>query len=183
MAYTGKTISNQITGQSIHFLRTSKDTGGKWLEMEATYQPRSMEPLAHYHPQQEEEFTVLSGALTVKINGGHLVLQAGDHLHVPKNAVHSMWNASNGITIVNWKVRPAMNTEYFLETAMGLAGNKKTNSKGMPPLLQSALLASRFAPEFRLSKPPYFIQRFLFAILTPIGQRLGYKAVYPDSLD
>ena len=37
MAFKNKQISNPKTGQDIKFLQTAKDTNGKLLEMEATY--------------------------------------------------------------------------------------------------------------------------------------------------
>ena len=53
MAYKGKFISNPVTGQSIRFLQTREDTAGDLLEMEASFQPNSVEPIPHYHPKQE----------------------------------------------------------------------------------------------------------------------------------
>ncbi|WP_345955011.1 hypothetical protein [Mucilaginibacter sp. PAMB04168] len=47
-----------------------------------------------------------------------------------------------------------MNTEHLLETITGLATNGKTNSSGMPPLLQLALTADYFMNVLRLAKPP-----------------------------
>lgn len=62
-------IKNHKTGQVLRILKSRKDTKGALLEMEATYQPHSPEPPAHYHPFQEEEFRVLSGDIKVQING------------------------------------------------------------------------------------------------------------------
>jgi quercetin dioxygenase-like cupin family protein len=183
MAYKNKIISNKTTGQSIRFLQTAKDTNGKLLEMETTYEPGSKEPAAHYHPNQEEIFTVISGELTVRINKEIKKLTAGDVLHFPKNTVHSMWNGSDGVTVVNWKVLPAFDTEYFLETAMGIAADGKINEKGMPPFFQTVMLADRYSPEFRLAKPPYAIQKIIFNLLKPIGYLLGYRAVYKKYLN
>ena len=41
-------ISNQVTGQSIRFLQTAKDSSEKLLEMESTFQAHSAEPISHY---------------------------------------------------------------------------------------------------------------------------------------
>jgi hypothetical protein len=94
-----------------------------------------------------------------------------------------MWNASTGKTVINWQVRPAMNTEYLLETTTGLVNDGKTTANGKPGLLQIALIANRYADVFRLAKPPYVIQRILFAILTPFAYLAGYKALYQKYLD
>ena len=68
MAYSGKEISNSKTGQAIRFIQTAKDTQGQLLEMESSWKPFSKEPAPHFHPRQDETFTVISGELTVRIN-------------------------------------------------------------------------------------------------------------------
>ncbi len=183
MAFKNKTIRNPKTGQDIKFILTAKDTDGKLLEMETTYNSHSKEPAAHYHPYQVEDFTVLSGQLTVRIDGQLKVLKQGETLHIPINKVHSMWNDTDGMTIVNWKVQPAMNTENLLETAMGLAVDGKINEKGMPSILQITLMANKYSDVFRLQKPPFAVQKILFLILTPFSYLFGYKQTYKKYID
>lgn len=183
MATKNKIIRNPITKQDIKFLQTGNETGGQLLEMESTYNAYSKEPAAHYHPFQSEDFRVVSGELTVRIDHQLKVLKIGDAIHIPMTKVHSMWNNTNGTTIVNWKVQPAMDTENLLETATGLANDGKTNEEGMPNILQVALMASKYSDVFRLSKPPFFVQRMVFAILTPFAYLAGYKPTYQKYLD
>ena len=183
MAIRNKIISNFKTGQVIRFIQTAKDTNGALLEMESGFGPKSKEPPAHYHPYQEEDFTVISGELTVKIDTQTITLKKGDSLHIPPNKVHSMWNRSDSKTIVNWKVRPAMRSENLLETFTGLANDNKTNKDGIPGILQTAATANLFSDEFRLAKPPYAFQKIIFGILTPVSFIMGYKPVYNAYLD
>ena len=95
MAYPNKVISNKITGQDIKFLQTAKDTKGELLEMESSFAPHSKEPPAHFHPCQEEDFVVIYGELTIKIDGQVRTLKANDDLHIPAKKVHAMWNNSS----------------------------------------------------------------------------------------
>lgn len=183
MAYSNKVISNPQTGQSIKFLQTAKDTSGQMLEMESTYLSRSQEPPLHYHPVQSEVFTVLEGELTVLMNGEKKLFRAGQQLNIPAGCRHAMWNESDGITTVNWKVIPAMDTEYLLETGMGLARNGKTKKNGMPPFLQVVMMADSFGNVFRLAKPPYAVQKLLFTVLKPVALLVGYKARYKEYID
>lgn len=183
MAIKNKVVSNPKTGQDIRFIKTSKDTNGEILEMESTYHAHSKEPAAHYHPYQEEDFVVVSGELTVSIHGKLKVLRQGDRLNIPPNTVHAMWNRSENVTVVNWKVQPAMNTEFLLEMINGLARDGETNAEGMPGILQVALMVNNFTDEFRLSKPPFIIQKILFLILTPFAYLAGYKPVYRKYID
>ncbi len=183
MAFPNKTIRNEKTGQQIRFIRTSRDTNGQQLEMEATFRARSTQPAAHYHPNQAEDFTIVSGELTVQIDGQTNVLKPGDSLHIPQNTVHSMWNASDAETVVTWQVQPALNTEYFFETAFGVANNSKTDANGMPSLLQMALLAQHFSDVFRLAAPPNAIQQIVFGVLSPFAYLAGYRPVYKKYLN
>lgn len=176
-------ISNPGSGQAIRFLQTGRDTGGQLLEMESIYTSHSKEPVAHYHPRQEEEFTVEEGSISVRINGDVRILEKGEKLIIPANTVHSMWNHSGQTSRVNWKVRPALDTEYLLETGMGLAEDGKVNADGLPSILQTALLMQRYKQVYRLAKIPFIIQRIVFGILSPFARLSGYKAVYKKYID
>ncbi len=183
MAYPGKKISNRQSGQSILFLQTAKDTEGQLLEMETVYSPLSNEPAPHFHPYQDELFTVVSGELTVRINGSTTTLTPGQQIKIPRNTIHSMWNHSSRLTVVNWKVMPALETEEFLENAMGLAHDGKINNNGMPTLLQVALMAKRYEAEFRLAKPSLLVQKLLFTVLQPFALLAGLKPSYKKYID
>lgn len=183
MAYKNKIIINPITKQEIRFLQTVNETNGQLLEMESTFNAYSKEPAPHYHPFQKEDFNVLSGELTVRMDGKVIVLKKGDTLHIPQNKVHSMWNNTNRKTVVNWKVQPALNTENLFEMATGLANDGKTNKDGMPNILQVALMANNYDSVFRLSKPPFIIQKLLFILLTPFAYLVGYRPSYQKYLD
>jgi quercetin dioxygenase-like cupin family protein len=183
MAYRNKTISNPKTGQEIRFIQTASDTGGKMLEMESVFQPFSTEPTSHYHPVQEEAFFVREGTISVRLEGKVFVLHEGEHLLIPRKAVHSMWNHSGKKAVVSWKVYPALNTEHFLEAAMGLAISGKTNEKGIPGILQGSLLARKFSGVYRMAKPPYPVQQLVFTLLFPVARLKGYRAEYGQYLD
>jgi len=183
MAYKNKIVRNPVTGQAIRFIQTSDDTDGELLEMESSFAPGSIEPVPHFHPKQHEIFTVLEGNILVRMNGRIVLLKTGEQLEIPANTVHSMWNAAATKAVVNWKVQPALSTEYFLETGMGLAAEGKVNAKGLPPLLQTALLVRFYSKVFRLANPPYFVQKMVFGMLSPVAKLVGYKAVYKEYID
>ncbi|MCC7320174.1 MAG: helix-turn-helix domain-containing protein [Rubellimicrobium sp.] len=52
-------------------------------------------PVEH---EGEEMFFILSGGLTVDLDGTAHVLEAGDSLHFPSTKVHSTWNHTTGTT-------------------------------------------------------------------------------------
>jgi mannose-6-phosphate isomerase-like protein (cupin superfamily) len=183
MAFRNKEIKNPQTGQSIRFLQTSTETAGALLEMESIYETNSVEPPPHYHPKQEEDFLVLEGELMVRVDGKVKVLKRGDHLHIARKVVHSMWNQSGRRTVVNWKVAPALETEYLLETASGLACEGKVDSSGKPSLLQVALTLNYFSSVFRLAYPPFVVQKIVFTLLSPVSYLAGYRSTYLRHLD
>jgi quercetin dioxygenase-like cupin family protein len=178
MAYKNKKIINPRTGQEIRFLLTAADTGGSLLEMESTYHLHSKEPAPHYHPFQAEDFTVISGEITIRTREGLKVLRQGDALHIPANTVHSMWNNFPGVTVVNWKVQPAMETEQLLENIFGLAKDGKVGENGMPGIFQLALTADTYSNVLRLAKPPFLLQKILFSVLGTLASLWGYKPSY-----
>ena len=183
MAVKGKIISNPHTGQTIRFIRTSRDTNGALLEMESSFAPYSKEPIPHYHPIQDEVFFVMEGSLSVRINNEVKIFRKGEKVELPAYTIHSMWNHTAGKTIVNWKVQPALQTEAFLETAMGLATDNRVNRKGMPSILQTSLLIKKFSNEIRLAKPSALIQKIVFNALAPVAKLAGYKEFYPEYVD
>ena len=176
MASSGKIIFNQKSGQLIKFIRTSNETQGKLLEMNATFPGRSTAPPMHYHPAQTENFRVISGSLTINVGGKIVILHQGETLEIQPNVGHSMWNPSNDKTIVNWQVQPALQTEYLLETLTGLANDNRTNARGIPFPLQMVLTARKYQDSLRLSRPTYYIQKILFALISPIARLNGYRA-------
>lgn len=183
MAYANKIITNPKTGQTIKFLRTSSETGGRYLEMESVFRGHSTEPLLHYHPYQDEKFVVVAGQVRARINGELKTYSAGDQFEVAKNTHHAMWNESGVPATLNWIISPALETEYFFENTIGLSIDGKTNDKGIPDMLQGVLIANRYTKTIRFSKPSFFIQRIIFSILTPIAYLRGYRPSYKKYQD
>jgi quercetin dioxygenase-like cupin family protein len=183
MAIPNKVIHNPVTGQTIRFTKTSRDTHGELLEMESRFDPFSKEPPPHYHPFQTEHFMVQEGRIHIRINGVVKQLLQGEKLEIAPNTIHSMWNPYTKKAKVAWRVQPAMNTEYLLETGMGLAVNGRVGKKGAPGFLQSILLLKQYRDVYRLAKPSYNLQKFLTIIFSPVARLAGYKPVYKEYID
>jgi len=169
MAYKGQRISNPVNRQMIEFVTTAKDSNGEMLEMISTWQPHSPKPVEHYHPHQEEIFTVLEGELTVKVSGRQYILTKGESIKMNASTVHAMWNDSASPAVANWKVFPAGKTEHFLETGMEMAAEGRLNSNRFSGIVRGLLLARKYRSEFRLHRPSYLIQTILFLLLAPLS--------------
>jgi hypothetical protein len=92
--------------------------------------------------------------------------------------VHDWWNAGDEEAQVVVEINPGRRFEIMISTLFGLANDGLTNDKGMPHLLQAAVIADEFADVVQFLRPPLFIQRALFALLAPIGRALGYRPYY-----
>jgi hypothetical protein len=62
----------------------------------------------------------------------------------------------------------------------GLAQDGKTNDKGMPNLLQTALFCLEYEDVIYFTKPPRWVQKILFNLLAPFARLLGYRGTYPE---
>jgi quercetin dioxygenase-like cupin family protein len=176
MARSGEEIHNPVAGLTLRFVQTAADTDGELLEMEATYEPSSIEPVEHFHPSQDEHFELLDGTLEAEIDGQRRELRAGDTLDVPARTPHAMWNACDRPATTRWQTRPALRTERFFETVFRLAREGKVSEKGVPNPLQLGVIANAYRDEFRTTKPPQALQALLLPPLALVGRLLGYRA-------
>jgi len=146
------------------------EPGPELLEMLATYTPRG--PLAplHYHPEQEEQFVVRSGALDFRVDGNDHVLRPGDELVVPPGAVHQAQNRGDQPAVVTWQVRPALETAAMFRAIFGAIRDGKP-----PPFLTRVLIGQRYGREMVLAGPPRAVQTCVFALLAPLARALGHR--------
>jgi quercetin dioxygenase-like cupin family protein len=173
-----KTPNTSSNKERYIFHKTGADTNGEYIEMEVSYPPNSTQPPYHYHPFQEETFEVLQGTFRTKIGDLEHTYETGGKFRVHQNTPHCMHNISGDLGCLLWQVHPAMKTQAFFETMWGLEADGKINESGVPNLLQLDVILHEYSDEFRASNPPYWIQRILFGLLSPIGKLLGYRASY-----
>lgn len=182
MAKVGDEIVNPRTGQRMVFLQTGQESGGDLVRID-TYNPPTSPTSApepdHVHPYQESGAEVLSGSLRFHINGEERSVRAGESITIPANTPHHFWNdGEEEAHFVGWFC-PALKIDRFFETFFGLAQDDKLNEKGLPSLLQLAVMVPRFGDEIRLSSPPWAAQRAIFGMLAPVGRARGYREEYP----
>ena len=175
MATAGDVVENPAARMRLRFLRTAGDTNGELLEMEATYQPGSVEPLEHSHPRQEEHFEVILGTLRARVGTEERTLAAGDELDIPRGTVHAMWNESQDEARVIWLTRPALRTEDFFVAVGRLAQEGKLTAKGAGNPLLGAALLHRFRDEFRPTSPPPVVQPVVVGALAILARLLGQR--------
>ena len=172
MAHQGQSIHNPDTGQRMTFTTLTEDV----LEL-TSVNPRTERPEPrHRHPNQESGAHVRLGLPDVRGRGGGATRPARRVDHHPRGAVHTFWNEGPEEAHSTQSFRPALRTAAFFETYFGLAAGGELDDKGMPGLLQLAVMIPEFGDEMRATKPPWPVQRTLAAVLGPIGRRRGYRA-------
>ena len=182
MAFTGQTIENPVSGERITFLQTARDTGGEKLEIELELSPDGHVPGAHVHPEQTETFHVLEGTMKFRMGLRKIVAGPGDTVVVPAGSVHRFSNGGDGVARARVEVTPALDMEQLFETAVELAIEGNTTSKGMPKPLHLALFTRRFAREVRAPFPPAWMVRAMMAPLAWIAGRRGHAERYVPAL-
>jgi hypothetical protein len=100
----------------------------------------------------------------------------------PAGVAHDWWNAGDEEAHVVVEIRPAARFEEMIRNTFGLVQDGKTDAKGMPSLLQLALLAREFDDTIRFTKPPRSVQRVLFSVLAPVARLRGLRGRYPKYL-
>ena len=177
MAHQGDVIENPVSGDRIVFRKRARDTNGELLQFDVFLKPHGFGPAEHIHSRQEERFQVISGTVCFRVREHEQSASTGQVLVVPPGTPHTLWNDSDDEGHLIVELRPALKTEAFFETIFGLARDGKTNERGIPNLLQGALLAREY--EAYLSGPPLPVQKAFVAMVAPIGRLLGYRAWYP----
>jgi quercetin dioxygenase-like cupin family protein len=178
MASSGQVLDNPITGERITFRKTAADTGGELLAIDLELSPFGHVPGAHVHPTQEERFEVVKG--TVKFRRGLRIITAGagDTIVVPAGTVHRFENAANTSACVRVEVRPAMRMEQLFETAVAIAREGRTTTRGMPHPLDLALFMLEFEAEVKVPFVPANVIRAAMAPLAWLARSRGLDSRY-----
>jgi quercetin dioxygenase-like cupin family protein len=179
MLRAGDVIENPMTGERVVVIEGSADTGGEYLLGELIVSPGGQVVGEHIHDTLDETFEVLSGRISVRLDGRDSELHEGGRAFVPRGTAHDWWNDSGETAVVRVRVEPAGRFEEMLTTVFALGRSGRTNAKGMPGPLQLAVFAREFESTLRLTKPPRIVQRIVFAILAPIARMRGYSGVVP----
>lgn len=179
MAIAGDVIVNPVTGEKIVFLQTAAEAAGERLEADLFVKPGGFVAAEHVHPHQEERFTVHVGTIRLRIGGEERIYGSGEGATVPAGTPHVWWNAGEDELSVRVELRPAGRFEEFVTSFFALAQAGETNAKGMPNLLQLAVIAREYRDVIYPTQPPQIVQKVLFGILAPVGRLLGYTADVP----
>jgi len=178
MSRSGDLHQNGLTGERSLILHGTDDGAERRIVALVTVPAKIAVIGEHLHPSIHERVLVVSGRMGVSVAGRERLLGPGEHVDLPAGVAHDWWNAGDGEAQFIVEVTPGDRFELMISTLFGLASDGRTNAKGMPNLLQIAVIAWEFDDVVRFVKPPRIVQRTLFGVLAPIGRALGYLPVY-----
>jgi quercetin dioxygenase-like cupin family protein len=178
MIKQGDSIINTRTGQKMTFLKTWAETNGTQLKIDCVSPVTSEREESHFHPYQENRFTIVEGQLLFTIDGKDKLATVGDIISIPKNVPHGFYNSGQEDAHYVQEFFPALKIDSLFETFFVLARDGKLNKSGTPNILRTALILLNFENEIRLAHPNWKLQKATFNLLAPIARLMRYKAVY-----
>jgi mannose-6-phosphate isomerase-like protein (cupin superfamily) len=161
-------------GMRWEITRSTEETSGELFESMHWYDPREPGPLVHVHPNTEDSFEVVEGALEVCVDGAWRSVQAGETVTVPAGVPHTFRNASDEPVKVVTRIQPAGRSEAFFRDMHRLIHEGKI--KRLPPkeprsAIYAAMLIDAYPDEIRITKPPNVV----FKTLAVVGKALRFK--------
>ena len=178
MIKKGDTLVNVRTGQKMTFLETWAETNGTQLKIECVSPVTPEREKSHYHPYQENRFTLTQGQLLFTIDGKEQLASAGDIISIPKNVPHFFYNSGQIDAHYIQEFFPALKIDSLFETFFVLAKDCKLNKSGTPNIFRTALILLNFEKEIRLAAPNWKFLKVFFRVLAPIARLMGYKSFY-----
>jgi mannose-6-phosphate isomerase-like protein (cupin superfamily) len=181
----GDVFDNPITGERAIIRLGTRETTGERLIVDLELRGTGFGSAPHFHPSIHERLTVMSGHVGISVDGVTTIAKLGKTIDIPAGVRHRFWNAGIYEAKLTIDMRPAnrfvaYKFEAFMRNMIGLAQDGKTDAKGMPNLLQRALMAAEFADAIRFSRPPGSMQAILFPMLAPIARWRGYRPSYNE---
>lgn len=84
---------------AVTYERLSASFPGNVLRSTLIHEPPGFrsEPMSH---EGEEIFYIVSGALTLELDGQRMILEAGDTVHFPSTRIHTTWNHTTEPTTI-----------------------------------------------------------------------------------
>ena len=176
----GDVLENPVTRELARILELPDENPDRRTKAELLAVVGSRVVSEHLHPGVVERFTVVEGELTVRLDGVTSVLNEGETAEVRPGQWHDWWNAADRDARVLVEITPGDRFGHMIETMFGLARLGYVNDKGMPNLLQMAMIGREFSDTVQFRSPPPAVQKAVFAVLAPIAHAMGYRGTYPQ---
>ncbi len=157
------------THDPVHRARYSFEPDGDDLIVDAWLEPGGGLP-AHFHPRQEERWSVLDGSVRFQLGDTKRVIGPEDgEMVVSPGTKHSLASVDDREAHLRCFASPALGLQAFLEDSSAAAREGLFMRGGIPRSVRGARWAASFLKRNRedvvLTFPPQFVQRTMFALL------------------
>ena len=183
-------FENAPMGQRARLVSLPSETGGRSFVLEYVNRPFTGQFAVppHQHPTYTETFEILAGRARYRIGSEERTAGPGDRLVLPAGVAHvHPWSDSAEELRVRQTAEASPPDLRGLTaslqgaiTIFGLAGAGRVNRKGVPNLLQVAVIIQDTMPATYLAGAPILLQRMVFSGLAAAGRALGYRTAYPE---
>jgi quercetin dioxygenase-like cupin family protein len=168
MAEEGHSMNEQIR-DPVTRVRYAFEPRGESLIVYTWLEPGGGLP-AHFHPQQEERWSVLEGRARFQLGREKRVIGPEDgEMVVAPGVKHGLWSASDREARLQTVVTPPLRLQAFLEESASAGREGLFTPRGLPRGLRGARWAASFLKRYRdetvLVSPPAVLQRTLIALL------------------
>jgi quercetin dioxygenase-like cupin family protein len=170
----GQTINNPISGETITFVRTAQDTGGKLVELAFAVTGGGAPPAAHVHPRQTETFAIHEGRCRVTRNGVEREHGPGEVVAIAPGETHTWVAVTDARMTVT--LEPALRADEFFADLFALVNAGCVDAKGLPTPLHFAVLLDDYRDLVYLAGPPVSLQKAAMALLAKLGRTLDRGA-------
>jgi quercetin dioxygenase-like cupin family protein len=160
-------------GTKFAVVEAASSSGDERIVLEITMAPGAMAPPRHFHPAQEESWTVLQGELAVQVDNDWHSIAAGESLSIPPGTVHTLGNRSNDTVRFHDTHVPALDFQQYIEDLDRLAASGRLTSRMTPRTLIYGSMALTDHRPMQLSASP--VQRAIESLLATLGRTLGYR--------
>jgi quercetin dioxygenase-like cupin family protein len=167
----GRVIENPVSGERIVIRSSGAETGGALLAFDLFLPSGAHVPAGHVHPEQEERFTVLEGAMRFRLGRRRQLAAAGETVAIPRGTAHWFGNDGPGVAHALVEVRPALRMQELFERSeeMGAAGHLPGTRLPRPFQLAEFLL--EFQRELAVPGVPRGLLRAVLAPLAGLARR------------
>lgn len=133
----------------------------------------------HFHPNQQERWTVLEGTVRFKLGRRKQVATAGDEIVIAPQVRHSLKNVGDATARLRFEAEPALELEPFLRQAVAMNRAGSVTKIGIPTsvkaVLEGAVFIERYKETCVLIFPPPFpppaLQGVFFGPIARFAQR------------
>ncbi|MDB5225921.1 MAG: cupin protein [Bacteroidota bacterium] len=169
-----KRLTLEATGETTTFLKTTKETDGKYLEVVIDQLPGQKGPSSHKHTQQTEYFEVIEGLAEVISGNKKVILQPGESFTIPENTYHTYSSVDQKRLKLKVKLKPAFDMEYFLEQTYVSANAHHSENASF---LDNCYMITEMKGQYFQESIPIFIQKKVYPLIAKIAKRLALITV------